>query len=815
MDEPQGLDQFISGIGGSEGAPMQEPEGLDDFVDETQQDLYGGVGQQALAGAEGFLRGASLGTSDLAETKLGLSTPEAIKGRREANPWTSGLGSLGGGAALIGLTGGMAAPAEAGLGATLATSAAEGALFGAGNSVSEYALGDSNLNAQKVLTDVGMGAALGAGLGALGKSVEYAAPKAAEKLNSALSGMKEAILGTEENPSIAAQAISRAGGAVSGEGATDWASAMNQGLNAPEKSVSIRDLSKNLGDIYSGARNASSELYDTILPSRVSSSLKDMPEETARANAESVWQKIQGKLRGADLEGNQVSALSPASEKEVVGRLQNFADDLSGAKSSDQVFKTMSDFATDLDRGKLIKFDTLPTASQLQDQEVLRGIRDIIRSDLKNPSVWGEAATHYAEAADNYSSYKNAMRNFEKAFMSSEKSAYGNKKFIVNPTKVKAFFNNFLDPSQDIRKQYLNDFMSAAQGLAKKSENFHGAQEAESLIARRIGELSEKHQELQNLAEALGEGKRPGGVFGGILGDMFQAEGLHAMGVPSPVVGAAIGAARAYKSITNPYEMGANMASVFRGLQTIGKISESVGKNIGKAAKNIFRSGGPTEGAVNFTLPKGDYSTRVQQIQQLADDPEKMMKHLDKTTGPVYHIAPGITGALQTTMINGVQFLNSKIPRQANKLPLSPEFKPSVAQKERFENYYKIINNPLSALEQVKEGTINNDTIEALQAVHPQIYDEMKKAVLEHFNPEKMEDMPYAKKIALGKFLGQPLDANMLPQVIAKNQSTMLLPSSSDQAPNRPLRGTAKGLTNLKVSNRKATETQQLEEESA
>ena len=48
---------------------------------------------------------------------------------------------------------------------------AEGALFGGGNAVSDYALGDPELNGQKVLSYVGMGAGLGAGLGALSKAV--------------------------------------------------------------------------------------------------------------------------------------------------------------------------------------------------------------------------------------------------------------------------------------------------------------------------------------------------------------------------------------------------------------------------------------------------------------------------------------------------------------------------------------------------------------------------------------------------------------------------------------------------------------------
>lgn len=142
---------------------------------------YETLPQEALTALEGAGRGATLGLSDELETGLGLSTPEDIQGRREANPIISGGSQVAGGAGLIGLTGGLAAPAEALVGgAGLASGAlagvGEGALMGVGNLVTDHALGDPNLNAQKIISEIGMGALLGGGLGAgghyVGKGIE-------------------------------------------------------------------------------------------------------------------------------------------------------------------------------------------------------------------------------------------------------------------------------------------------------------------------------------------------------------------------------------------------------------------------------------------------------------------------------------------------------------------------------------------------------------------------------------------------------------------------------------------------------------------
>ena len=151
---------------------------------DINQAKYGGLLQQALAGVEGTARGGSLGASDFLEKQLARVNPElfsaeAIAGRAAANPLTSAAGNMLGAGALLGATGGLAGPAEAalaarGVGPVAAKaigSAIEGGVFGAGNVVSDMALGDPNLNAQKILSDIGMGAAIGGSLGILASAL--------------------------------------------------------------------------------------------------------------------------------------------------------------------------------------------------------------------------------------------------------------------------------------------------------------------------------------------------------------------------------------------------------------------------------------------------------------------------------------------------------------------------------------------------------------------------------------------------------------------------------------------------------------------
>lgn len=148
---------------------MGPPSFVPDSQFQADEDKYGEPGEQLKAGVEALARGATLGGSDFAETKLGISTPEAVRGRREANPVTSFLGEAVGSTAPILLTEGAAAPAALGV---VAKNALIGGVLGAGNVVSDMALGEPNLNAQKILADIGGGIVAGAGFGLLEKGIQ-------------------------------------------------------------------------------------------------------------------------------------------------------------------------------------------------------------------------------------------------------------------------------------------------------------------------------------------------------------------------------------------------------------------------------------------------------------------------------------------------------------------------------------------------------------------------------------------------------------------------------------------------------------------
>lgn len=164
----------------------------------------GELGQQVLTGIEGLSSG-TFGVADhvanamrSGATAMGLPneyldyvapSKEARKERAEENPGSALIGNLVGGMAL-GKALPMGSMAENALvakgvapwAARAIGYGAEGAAFGAGNINSDLALGDPNLNSQKIMQTIGTGALMGSGLGLLSYGLVAKFPSAAKIL---------------------------------------------------------------------------------------------------------------------------------------------------------------------------------------------------------------------------------------------------------------------------------------------------------------------------------------------------------------------------------------------------------------------------------------------------------------------------------------------------------------------------------------------------------------------------------------------------------------------------------------------------------
>ena len=234
------------------------------------------------------------------------------------------------------------------------------------------------------------------------------------------------------------------------------------------------------------------------------------------------------------------------------------------------------------------------------------------------------------------------------------------------------------------------------------------------------------------------------------------------------------------------------------------KTNDKISKGIGQIFQNKAAKGAIVGGTIK--LMHSDYNKNAKKVSEYANNQQKLIDDLNTHTESLYANAPNITQGVINTMMSSMNFLNSKLPKPNNELPLSAKWEPTNSQKASFNRYFNAVSNPVSVLDDIKTGTLSNETMEALQTVHPHLLQDMQMKVMEKMVPGKYENMGYATKISLSKFLQQPLEESMIPQVLASNQVALQSPVNQpgQQMVGKPTLG---GMKEMNMSGRAKTAT--------
>ena len=156
------------------------------------------------AGVAGLASGLTLGLSDQGPLPFGIGPQltEARKAVRDENPIASGVGNI------VGTVVGPGKFFKAGntLKSAIALGAAEGSMLGLGAAISEDGLGDKEALSEKLLANVGFGAVVGGGSGAVARGLTRGAEAISKKLgnytlNADVQGLKDRL----NRPSYASQ----------------------------------------------------------------------------------------------------------------------------------------------------------------------------------------------------------------------------------------------------------------------------------------------------------------------------------------------------------------------------------------------------------------------------------------------------------------------------------------------------------------------------------------------------------------------------------------------------------------------------------
>lgn len=811
------------------------------------------------AGLAGAARGATLGISDQLARAWGAD--ETFQGLREYNEGATVtgevLGSLlplaagGAGAAARGgsvltrgaggLLRGLSAPAriamgageaaEAGVGAllgrgvlgsaarTAAGGAAEGALFGAGQVVTEDALGNEDLTAEQVIAGVGMGAILGGvggglfgGAGALLREGAGAGAGLARQGRDVIARAWTQRTGRELSPGVAdlyARATSLASGADQ--------SAVRRFIDLGPEGRAARDIVRRGDEVYEDGTRRLAEQLSAIEPTtrhvsdywgtglkrgqvarQIDASQVDAQGRAAieaLSAARSVADDITANPGlfsgpGGAAQGRNLGRAVEARQAQIESALARAADDPTHAAT--ELYQALDGLKRDIGRFQ-------QRASR--DPEATRMLRELyeerFRPMLERGDLWGDGlAATQTDVNRSFTRWLTRRRDFERAFL-----AEGERDTVdafrrlneADPARIAGFLRRVGTAGNERMERTFREVLEAQQDLVETMgrhlelpDDLVAGIGANRAATRRAMQTFEEVSESASTLNQFRELQGAGGIEGSVIGTVAGA----ALGGPVGAVAAG--------ALASPAQTIRVLSALDRfRVQTDQQITRSVDSYV----RRLFR--GATEGAERVgreasrrarrAVPPvtiAAFDGKVREYMELAD-PETATRRLGERTEALSSDAPRTQAAMQRTAMRAADYVRAQIPFRSQRAHLVPgrtgQTRPSQQEMASFLRTVRAVEDPLVLLSELEAGRLSRESVDAVRAVYPQIYARLVEQVQASLAEQAQEgrQVPYRDRLQLGLLLGAPTDPSLRPESIARVQSMYAAQAAASAQPPR------------------------------
>jgi hypothetical protein len=155
---------------------------------------------------------------------------------------------------------------------------------------------------------------------------------------------------------------------------------------------------------------------------------------------------------------------------------------------------------------------------------------------------------------------------------------------------------------------------------------------------------------------------------------------------------------------------------------------------------------------------------------------------------PIAAVAPRLADQLESTAVRKLEYLAAKIPqRPGGSPPIGPDtWRPSDFDLASFARRVAAVEDPASVIERVADGSLTPEDAEAMRAVYPELYADLKRQIVERL-PELREGLPYERRLMLSIFFGVAVDPAMAPNVLGILQGHFLLEEGTAGGTQAPL----------------------------
>lgn len=848
---------------------------------DTAQAGASGLVQGVTGGLYGAGLGGSLSGSGEAPDDAALRKFEAEKltQGREAHPIAAGVGELAG--MVLSPINKLAAPIEGAIGATSVlgriaakgvSNAAVGSLFGAGNTVSDAALGDQDLTAEKLISGAGLGAVLGAGGGMLGGAVEEGAAKLLPKATKALEGAGDALsefadkrwlktagiqsdikkiplneheavadvlrrhVGPSGNLKDAAEAVGKERAAVSDAVLKDIgvgdAGGLKPSMDHEEALEALNkgfdENGKRVGDILKNADASGAKPVHADFQKRIDQFVEGLNPVERDIIGPDVG-KIKGYLQKAGgMEHSDIGWVK-------TGPASGF-EELNGIKSTLQ---------------KDINYAADSGAKASLKKQLVGVIRDEIDTQLA-PQIGSDLSKEFINSKNAYGALKQAAKavkgkgkNGADAIEALVKgagidtpevaklSALGHADRLIKGGLDRGM-NRVISPSDyltgigaaTLHGGPLGALTGIASALGHKVLREHGsaliatladriaASPALSTVAASFG------KQLGAVGPALGRYAAPmtqalqHGAATALATHMVTAQADPDYAQTAQAAGftpesdaqhaAALGKAHAISGVAavlsqHDEALDRGINHVLRGTKEPRPVAEVMGSQ-DFGAKRMRRDSSDA------------HVKRVEEIRQLAANPQALVDRVAANMGNLGNHAPGVAAAITKTAHSAVQFLANEATQPPKAGPLAPDWVHSEAEKHAFASMLQAVQDPMSVLHHAAAGTLTEDQMRAFTTVYPTLARQVADKTLMRMS-ESPKSVPYKSRVMLSLLTGVDPDGTMSQGAIAANQAAISTASRQSAKPSNQAGGKTDGKLTLADRTAMPEQKRQLQQE--
>jgi hypothetical protein len=712
--------------------------------------------------------------------------------------------------------------------------------YGMAHGLSEEMLGDSDINASKLISHVGLNGLLtggfGAALGGVVGTGEALIPKAWNKSLKFLDSTADSYKQAQE--SAAQTAVERSNMLPEEQDAANVFFKNPEARRLAQMSdIELEKRAYELTPKIQGVVDDFMEKNKLLSGEGIQSNAKILTSEVGADRARQGFNNI---LQDTQLKVNEMLADPFVYGKPIVSDLQ---DALASAQTNlsrlpedanaADMFKIGQDFRQEF--GSILKKYKTLASSDVKAMDFVRDFYGKFNEDyLRNPDIFGEKLASLKTKVDQFHSSninEEYIKEFGKKIGSIEKSKNG---FIdgitVDPVKVA----NTLKQSGKIRgpdnADIINDFFDRAKVqheiLTEMKQNapsikfnpdtaYEKLAQSKAIVDQQLQDTSYKGALAQLKSVKTPEmGFSPGNMIKGMTSNVPVLGSLTKAIPTAPVT---------------PYGWVERLTKLDGFLKNVDQKIDGfidrflTGKGLSATEKFIAKSAIPvTSAAVDF----GHHGALHTFMSALENDPEEYQKQLDKmgtqladphsfqneiakNSSQLFRFAPNMATNMAMKTMQSYNFLYGKAPKDPRgpmeKLITTDKWHPSDSDKFKMRQYAQAIDNPLIPVGELLSGRPTPEGMEVLNTIHKPFLDHVKQKVTQSI-AQGNHKLSYSDRINLGNALGLPLDTSLSPGFA---QAYSQIVGSKNQQPR--LSGSASGKNKLSMNKSSMTGTQRIQ----